>query len=167
MMTDLLEKIKQAYKHCDLVRVEEISKVRKVQFDDLINCNMLLIDDSQLVMAAFIEPLMYATNGNASFLWHRDQSPEQLMDQVVEKKPDVVLIDANLEDGLRGYHLIPLLKNRLPNASFIGFSTAPSTRDAFMAAGAIGFVEKDISDPERNLREIAEVLKNREGKERP
>ncbi len=120
--------------------------------------DILLVDDSTDVFAAFIPPLTAATGGGARFLRHADETAEELAGLVMGFQPATVLLDEELGNGVLGTMVAKELRGKGSDARIIGFSSAPGAREEFFRAGADGFVLKSVHDPWGTLREVAEIL---------
>ncbi|MDD4319445.1 MAG: response regulator [Candidatus Peribacteraceae bacterium] len=105
----------------------------------------LLLDDSPDVIAAFL-PFLRAI-GKAEGVLHKGESAEETAELLLAKQPNIILVDGQLEGGVRGYEVVKLLKERAPSVRCIGFSSAPGLREPFLRAGAVGFVQKNTEDP--------------------
>lgn len=80
------------------------------------------------------------------------------MEEILSHKPQILLLDGNLSNGLKGYRLLPKLLQKDPSILCIGFSSAESLRTTFLEAGAKGFVYKDPSMVEECLQNLENVL---------
>ena len=120
--------------------------------------SILFVDDTQYVLDSFLPSLQALTGESASGLLHHDQSEEQLIEQIFNHKPQILLLDGNLANGLKGYHLLPKLLQKDSSILCIGFSSAESLRSTFLQAGAKGFVYKDPSTVEECLQQLEEVV---------
>ncbi|MFA6039404.1 MAG: hypothetical protein WCV62_05530 [Candidatus Peribacteraceae bacterium] len=120
--------------------------------------DILLVDDSTDVFAAFIPPLVAATGGSARFLRHTDETQEELVGLVMGFQPAVVLLDGELGNGVLGMAVARELKEKGSDARCIGFSSSRGTREEFLQAGAESFVLKSAHDPWGTLREVAGIL---------
>ncbi len=125
----------------------------------MLNRSMLLLDDSEAVLAVMLPALRpHATNVEAHLV--REATARELLDHLAVHDPDIVLVDGQMPH-FHGDALVPLLRERWPRAACIGFSAAPSYERKFLNAGAQGFVYKDIDDAaatvERLLRTLAEI----------
>ncbi|HLD71648.1 MAG TPA: hypothetical protein VI873_03480 [Candidatus Peribacteraceae bacterium] len=117
---------------------------------------IVLLDDSPDVFAAFFLPLFAATEGACSFLWHQNESQQELIERVTQG--DIVLIDEYLANNMHGHTLVPELLKRKPNLTCIGFSNTARKESIFLAAGAHGFVTKDPGDPWGTLKRVAAII---------
>ncbi len=119
---------------------------------------LVMIDDVKKLLEHFAPNLMVATDGNASFVEYTDQDPDKLVKQIMQHNPDIVIIDYHLSDYLKGSSVIESLKEKNFSGKVIGFSSDNDTVKAFMNAGAIGTVEKDASQPEKSVTEMANLI---------
>lgn len=118
---------------------------------------IVLVDDGLDVVAAFLVPLMMVTEGEAEFVLQNTQSMDQTIDEILEKDPEIVLLDEYLR-GLRGHQLIGPLLQKKPGLICLGFSNAESTEKIFLESGAKGFVFKEQTDPWRTLEHVVRLI---------
>ena len=85
-------------------------------------------------------------------------SAENLMSQIEDTDPDLILLNWSLPD-LKAEELIPILRENRSNLSVIVLSGRPEIRFEALAAGANDFVSK-ADPPKRLLRAIASVYQN-------
>ncbi len=158
MSRDLLVLSKDALKRCGLPpfvhAMPEIPEEAAVLRDKKI----LLIDNAPEVFEVFVPWLVAATDGNASFLFHVKEALAELAEKAVSLSPDIVLIDECLAGTIRGHTLTAEILERKPQIKVIGFSATEGTSDAFTAAGAAGFAEKDTENPEATLIRVAHAI---------
>ncbi len=119
---------------------------------------ILLVDDAAWVFEQYTEPLMDVTDGNALFLLHAGLNQNQLVEKILSMKPEIILIDAQLDAGVEGPELTRVLMHRNPEFQCIGFSNDLSYKPAFVSAGAISAVKKRYGDPWNSLQEIAMIF---------
>ncbi|MBI3331613.1 response regulator [Candidatus Peregrinibacteria bacterium] len=117
---------------------------------------ILFVDDGLDVIAAFLVPLMLATDGAAQFIHQIRQTPGELTREILALDPDVVLIDQYLGRS-HGHELVKLLLAAKPGLLCIGFSNAPSAKESFSDAGA-KFVVKEASSPWSSLEDVAKLV---------
>jgi CheY-like chemotaxis protein len=117
-----------------------------------------LVDDRQDVMDVFI-PLLEENGAIAVRLLHPEgEKSAELIDRIVQAKPNILLLDGNLAGEVRGTQMVPTIKARLPETKIIGFSSAESMSVVFMKVEADGFVFKNIDDPSASINELAWIL---------
>lgn len=107
---------------------------------------LLLLDDSLSVINTFRAPLMAATDQRAVFIHQQRQTVEELIGQIEPYLPRVLLLDGNL-NGYKGWDVLMQLRKKYDDILCIGFSSALDYREAFLRAGAQGFVHKDVGRP--------------------
>jgi DNA-binding NarL/FixJ family response regulator len=101
-----------------------------------------LVDDHALVRGAIrqaIEAPDIEVVGEAS-------SGEQALDELLELRPDVVLLDINLP-GIGGLQLVREISPRLPETKFVMLTVSKGRRDVLEAIrnGASGYLTKDLA----------------------
>ena len=82
-------------------------------------------------------------------------SADELMLQVKDTRPDLVLLDLSLPD-LKAEELVPVLREKYTNLSVIVLSGRPEMRSKALAAGADAFISK-ADPPDRLLQAISSV----------
>lgn len=134
----------------------ELPKVEKCPV--LSSRRLLMVDDSTGFLREWIPLLLVATGGNADFLLHRDGvSDAELLRSIVEKKPDLILLDYQLADGVVGENLVSPLQQHLPSCIIIGFSAHDELSNKILRAGAHGVAPKRYIEPE-TLRAISTIV---------
>lgn len=136
------KKLKETIEGCEVLKGKKI-----VMVDDLVN-----------LMQLFAGDLTVATDGNASFILHTDQTENNLSKQIIDAHPDIVLMDKNLGNNLSGVDITRNLLNNNSSITVIGFSSESSAGKEFLSAGARGFVDKDTTDTVETIRNIAKII---------
>ncbi len=119
---------------------------------------IIFLDDTPYILEAFEKPLAKRLQADVRCLPHTGERLEQVAADIAALHPDWVLLDANLAAGLKGYHLVPLLKEAQPGIRCLGFSSVESVREPFLRAGADGFVLKDVDNVDRTVQMVAECI---------
>ncbi len=120
---------------------------------------IVMVDDTVELLMFFAAPLMMETGGKAHFILHKRKSLVQLLEVVLEKNPNIVLIDGLLAEDIKGYDLVALIKKERPEVLCIGFPAGPEFNKKFMVAGSEGVVIKRLDNPEEVIRQIAEIVR--------
>ena len=63
---------------------------------------IFMIDDQEIYFSAFVPSLLAGSEGKAKFVIHKDQTVTELVNAIIESESDVVLLDLNLANGLKG-----------------------------------------------------------------
>ena len=118
---------------------------------------ILFIDDVTEVLWTFSSAF---ANAGVELVLHHHTSvdTDALLEEVRRVRPDVVLLDANLSHGVKGYDLPPLFEELDPVPRAIGFSTDASLAPLFLQNGAVGFVEKRMDDPLESVRNVMDMI---------
>ncbi len=119
---------------------------------------ILMVDDVQDVLESFVSPLMIATHGNASFIRYQGQPSEELVQEILNVRPEIVLIDYHLSETMKGDAIARLLTKQQPEIACIGFSSDKDAKQAFLDAGVKGVAPKEAYDPEPSLQAIANII---------
>jgi|CXWL01.1.fsa_nt_gi CheY-like chemotaxis protein len=120
--------------------------------------SVLMVDDVMGVLENFIPDLVIATDGRASFLHHEQQTAEALASEIMSANPDIVLLDYNLAQGIKGDTVANLLKEQGFAGQMVGFSSENQHESKFVTAGAQGCVEKINFDPAESIKKLAEIV---------
>ena len=158
---DLLDKINAEIKKIPGIPQCQVVPHISLSSDCLKQEKIFLIDDSPGVFEIYIPPIMSVTDAKASFLCH-DHTVEvkDILDQVRDFSPSIILVDFYLAGELRGPELCRELKQLLPNAKLFGFSSVgkdPGITEAFISAGAIASIHK-TRDAEWTLEKLTSWL---------
>ncbi len=117
-----------------------------------------MVDDVKTVLEGFVEDLVVASDGNASFILHADQPVEELIAEILASDPDVVLVDGHLAKGIQGNKVVEFLLQSRPDILPILFSSDTRFAQAAGVEGVITSVNKDSADPEASVQQIAAVV---------
>jgi CheY-like chemotaxis protein len=119
---------------------------------------LIMVDDLKHLIKDFVPDLMVATDGNASFIEYTGQEMDELIKQIIQHNPDIVLMDYHLSENLKGSSVIRLLNGENFSGQIIGFSSDSQASEEFLAAGVKGTIKKDIDYPENAVRELASLI---------
>lgn len=122
---------------------------------------IVMVDDLRNILTSYVPNLIVATDDQAGFVLHEQQSMETLVEQILEKTPEIILMDRKLASGINGADVTRSILQKEPGIKIIGFSSEGDATD-FMGAGAVGFVEKDTLEPAESIKQVAELLKSLE-----
>jgi len=159
---DLLDRINRALKELGSSAKYKKAPKYKPGFEHLRDKTVVIIDDVYGVLEGFIPEMMVASNGNADFIHFTNQSKEELVRQIMEKNPDIVFLDYNLSDELKGSAIAKQLKSEGFGGDVIGFSSDPGTSRDFQNAGARACLNKDINDFAGQLEKSPEAFAPRD-----
>lgn len=120
---------------------------------------VVMVDDVQGVLEAFVPDLVVATDGNAVFIKFTGQNTEELIEQIQQSKADVVLLDYHLSEALKGSEVTRALLGAGFHGSIVGFSSDSDPKRDFQQAGALGSVDKEAGFPKSSVSKLAELLK--------
>ncbi len=122
---------------------------------------VLMVDDAKILIENFIPSLTVATDGNAAFILHTaEQSRDVLVDAILTKDPQIILMDYHLAGGVEGDDIIRAIIAKGFTGKIVGFSSDSAAQRAFSAAGAVGSVDKmgsssDLDEPIKQAAQIA------------
>jgi len=120
---------------------------------------IVIVDDLLRVAERLLPELMVATGGTAdAVIQGQDMTMGGILRQVMDIKPDYVLMDRNLI-RVRGADVVTYLSMRRPDIKCIGFSSENGFEKEFKEAGAIASVLKRPESPEECIKDLAKVLK--------
>jgi CheY-like chemotaxis protein len=143
------------------------------------------VDDRTVYFAAYVSPLEVVSDGNAIFIQKTSQSVEELAEEIMQSKPDVVLMDYFLcsadersAEYYTGADVVRSLREREDencSSIIVGFS-ADGMFAEFARAGANGATTKldpvednlerqiGFSPPERAVQQIGEIVRDLSGR---
>lgn len=100
---------------------------------------VFLADDSDLICDRVAA--MLATTGMA--VVGRGDTPQACFDGILASRPDVVVLDVQL-DGGSGLEVLQTVKLAVPGVAFVVFSnhSGPAYRKRYLAQGAFQFIDK-------------------------
>ncbi len=159
--TALLEKINQALAELGSGAKWKRAPEFLAEYEPLRGKKIIMVDDLKKLLEHFVPLFMVATDGNAGFVEHLNQTIDELVDQIIHINPDIVLLDFNLANNVLGSEIAEKLTTHSFSGISVGFSSDTKTAEKFIAAGAIGAVDKDAGDPEKSVVELAKLIANK------
>lgn len=126
--------------------------------ENLRDKKITMLDDQEIVFGTFVPRLLAETNGNAAFIYHQGQTVEEIIDELIKTKPDAVLIDYNLANGIKGSDLVKILNQKEFSGKVFGFSTDMRANLAFKEANASGVIYKDLNNTESPIRQLSQFF---------
>ena len=105
---------------------------------------VFLVDDHALIRAGLRAEL----SGHVDVIGEADEVAAAI-ELILERSPDVVLLDVHMPDG-GGLAVLQAVTKQLPNVKFLALSVSDAAEDviAVVRAGARGYVTKNIEGPE-------------------
>jgi len=105
---------------------------------------VFLVDDHALIRSGIRTEL----NGHVELVGEADEV-EAAIEMIIERIPDVVLLDVHMPDG-GGRAVLEAVIKQQPSVRFLALSVSDAAEDviAIIRAGARGYVTKNIEGPE-------------------
>lgn len=152
---ELLEKINKAL--ADLGSTAKWKRAPECLegYEALRDKTVVMVDDVKAVLENYAPHLIVATEGKASFIEYKGQQLDELIRQIMGQNPNIVVMDYNLSDDLKGTSVIEALKAQNFSGEVVGFSSDSHTAKKFADAGAIGIVDKGEYSPEESVEKLA------------
>ena len=119
---------------------------------------VVMVDDVKTILENFAPHLIVATDGKASFIEYKGQKLDELIHQIMEHSPNIVVMDYHLSESLKGTSVIRELQGQNFSGQAVGFSSDNNTTREFMDAGAKGAVDKGGYSPEKSVEELANLI---------
>ena len=120
---------------------------------------ILMVDDKRTNLQLFVPVLMVATEGKALFLHiEDDEETEDVIEKILALSPDIVLLDYNISENIKGDYLVSPLQEASDHIVIVGFSSDRSGLHAFENAGVTHCIEKRSWAPAISVKELAEIL---------
>lgn len=130
------------------------------EYKSLKGKKILMLDDIDRLLEAFLPDLIVATDGNAAYIFHKGASPEDTAKEILEQNPDIALLDYSLQEGVKGTDVYKKLQEKGFAGLSIGFSSDKDSLKNFQRVGADG-IEKDTFDTGAVVKEIAKLVKEK------
>jgi CheY-like chemotaxis protein len=134
-------------------------------YEELRGKRVMMVDDVVGLLKEFMPHLIAATEGKATFIHYQDEVAAAVAEAIIDKNPEVVLLDYELSERICGVDVARSLKENGFTGMIIGFSSDRDFLNAFKEGGVSMCVEKKSYDPEGTLQKLADILKNREDDE--
>jgi len=158
----LLEKINRAVAELgstlEWIKLPEAVPGTEILKDKVI----VMVDDMREVLANFVSDLMMATDGKAAFVQYVGQEMEELSRQVLANNPDIVLLDHNLSDRVKGAAAAAALKQAGFGGSIVSFSSEQLSSREYQNVSVLGSVEKNNAHPEKSIKQLADLINQKE-----
>ncbi len=100
---------------------------------------VFLADDSSLIRARVAAML----GAPAMTIVGQAETPQGCIDGILQTRPDVVVLDVQLEGG-QGLEVLRAVRPAAPQIAFVVFSnnSGPAYRKRYLGAGAVSFLDK-------------------------
>ncbi len=154
----LLEKINQTLKELGSAEKWKRAPEFLESYEPLKDKIVIMVDDAKDILNTFAPYLIIATNGKTYFIEYTNQKFNDLIQQIMEHNPDIIIMDYNLSENLKGAAVIRKLREQNFTGETVGFSSDSRTAKEFIDAGAKGVVDKDTYDPEKSIKELANLF---------
>jgi two-component system, OmpR family, alkaline phosphatase synthesis response regulator PhoP len=104
-----------------------------------INKSILIVEDDNNLQAIYQQKLK-----SEGFTVYQALTGQQALTLAKEKKPDLILLDIMLPEGMNGFDVFEQIKldNNLVNVPVIVFTNLDSERDTALAMGAADYMVK-------------------------
>lgn len=161
---NLVDKINEALKELgSTARWTKAPEFLK-EYRPLKDKTIVLVDDVDMVLKAFVPGLMVATDGKAFFVQYKGQPLQELTEQILQRNPDLILLDYNLEEEgeLKGTELARELLRQKFSGDIVGFSSERAAEQEFQKVGVKRSINKEAGFPEESIKELAELVKPKE-----
>lgn len=116
---------------------------------------LLMVDDIAGVIQNLIPELMVATDGNASALLYRGEDIDALVKEIIEKAPQIVLMDYHLSEALKGTKVVTSLLENGYAGVVVGSSSDEKRNSEFRSFGAVGCINKTALDTAETVKTLA------------
>ena len=124
-----------------------------------------VVDDSLELLVNNVPDLVVATDGSANAIHYKNQSPEEIADQIIELRTEIVLLDYALKRTafpykvvVSGVDVMKALKQKGYKGKIVGYSSDGKFQEEFMNNGAICCIDKNAFEQGKEILKIAEVI---------
>ncbi len=155
---DLKTKVNRAFEELGVGTRYKKVKETVPGCENLRGKRIVMVDDVKAVLETFVEDLVVASDGNASFILHKDQSLDELVGEIIQRNPDIVLVDGHLAHGIEGDAVIESLSRINAVLKSIIFSSDSHIGDRLTSGNIAGVVKKETSDPETSVKKVADII---------
>lgn len=113
------------------------------EYKTLTSKKVLIVDDISGVVENVLPTFMVATSGTASGLVYSDTyGAEVIVQKILEKSPDILLLDYHLSEIFKGDELLAILRSKGFQGSVFGTSSDREVDSKFLRAGVVANVDK-------------------------
>src|SRR6185436_14604014 len=117
---------------------------------------VFIVEDHQMVREMWVQ--LFAGRKEIEVVGESG-NPEEAIEQIKNKRPEIVLLDINLP-GSSGMDMVPLIRKFAPGSKIIAVSmhNQPAYTKKMLQLGALGYVTKNSSH-EEIFKAIESVMK--------
>jgi|CXWL01.1.fsa_nt_gi CheY-like chemotaxis protein len=155
---DVPQAVNEVFAALESWREYDGSKQSPFEYEALKGRRIVMVDDEKIILESFVQSLLEATEGAASFVHYRGGLFDELIQAILGIDPEIVLMDYHLSGSLSGDMVIRELLATRSDIFCIGFSSREDIFPSFLRAGAIGNVLKDTFNPSRTLVEVSNAI---------
>lgn len=128
------------------------------EYEPLSGKKVMMIDDVAIVLENIIPDLMVATDGNTTFILYGGQDIETILEQILNEKPDALLLDYNLSDKVKGTDIAKALRIKEFGGKIVGFSSERAAIREFNQNGVDDCIGKGGISSEESVAELAKLF---------
>lgn len=128
------------------------------EYDALKDKKIIMIDDVFGVLENMLPDLVVASQGKAEAIHYTDQTLESLIMELMDKKPDILILDYHLSDTLKGVEIADGLKKLGFEGKIVGGSSESERGKEFIRAGAVGNIDKTSWPLSNTIKHLAEII---------
>lgn len=125
------------------------------EYDALKGKKIIMIDDSFDVLENILPELVVASNGNAETIHYTNQKLEELVVELLDKHPDILILDYHLSDYLKGIEIAKELNKAGFEGKIVGGSSESERGKEFMKVGAVGNIDKTEYPTSDTIKHLA------------
>ncbi len=125
------------------------------EYDALKGKKIIMIDDAFGVLENILPELVVASNGNAEAIHYTNQKLEELVVELLDKHPDILILDYHLSDYLKGIEIAKELNKAGFEGKIVGGSSESERGKEFMKVGAAGNIDKTEYPTSDTIKHLA------------
>lgn len=159
--TRILEKINGVLRRLGSSERKNLQVIRGT--DALRGKRITILDDEKPLLGIFVPVFLSATEGEGDFVLHQGESADEVARQIIAQVPDIVLLDYDLQKGVKGTNVAIELRNQGYSGVVLIFSSIDRTKSKDYPADKIdGSVIKGAGGIADSVRGVANFVRTKE-----
>jgi DNA-binding NarL/FixJ family response regulator len=128
------------------------------EYEFLKDKKIIMIDDVFMILENILPDLVVASGRNAEAIHYKDQKLEDLIMELLDKNPDILILDYHLSDNVKGVEIARGLIRLGFKGKIVGGSSESERGAEFIKAGAVGNIDKSAWPVSDMVKELVKVV---------